>query len=112
MIRAAGGDLVLLFLVPPVVLALATRGSYGRNVWYSGYAGALIFLGYLPLAVAGTLLLRTSFQISAQPVFLAGIVIVGVIYPIVFGAIGGGLAHEVHKWRVRQRAEVGGKAGH
>ncbi len=32
--------------------------------------------------------------------------LVGAVYPIAFGAIGGGLMHEVHKRSVRQGATV------
>jgi hypothetical protein len=41
-----------------------------------------------------------------RPSLLYSAVLFGAVYPIVFGAIGGGLMHEVHKRSVRQEATV------
>jgi hypothetical protein len=109
-ISGAGGSLSLLRLVPPVVLvlagALAAHGSYGRTIWHTGYSGALIFLGYFPAAVAGSLLFVVTIGLPMRPNILYSAVLVGAVYPVVFGAIGGGLMHEVHKRSVRREATV------
>lgn len=93
----AGGWYLLLFLVPPVLLAvsgaMATRDLYASNPTRRAKAATLQFTGTLPLGI-GTVL---GFTISAPggsggPDILWGIVVLGWLYPTVFGALGGYLA--------------------
>lgn len=97
-----GGDLVdtvgllgveFLYLVPIVVLAVggavvAARAdiSTPRD---GAIVGATLAIGYLVATVLG-LFLSTHSGIAPNP--LRALVIAGLVYPIVFGAIGGGLA--------------------
>lgn len=104
---------ILTYLVPIVVLLcagyfVAAKGeptTIGQAVPF----GALVFLGYLPLAVIGALLARTRVTVGtgsrmAEVVeltnqFMATVrmdpglvaIQVGLVYPIVLGAIGGAI---------------------
>lgn len=61
-------------------------------------AGGLLTAGYLPAVVAGLLLFahRTGYVggvVSYSVPFLPGLAIAGIVYPVVFGGLGGYLAH-------------------
>jgi hypothetical protein len=112
LIDSAGGTFMLLYLVPPVVLtaagALAACGSQGRTIWHTAYAGALIFLGYFPLALFATFAFGVSADVFIQPSVFYAIPIAGVVYPVIFGALGGAIEHEAHKRRATQETGVAG----
>ena len=96
----AGGVYQLLFVVPPALLVAAGlvityRRPTGPSLRFDlftgrlryGANGALIcLLGYLPLAVVGMFAL---FAVGTSVSVLGTLVKAGLIYPIVFGGIGG-----------------------
>lgn len=112
LVDAAGGEFTLLYLVPPLILTaagvLAARGSHGRTVWHTAYAGALVFLGYFPLALLGTFAFGVSADILIQPSVFYATPVAGVVYPVVFGALGGAIEHETHKRRSSQESSTAG----
>ncbi|MFP8957472.1 hypothetical protein ACLI4Y_12135 [Natrialbaceae archaeon A-CW3] len=66
-------------------------------------AGASVVVGYLPLAVVGTVLFETTaeFEILGEtirstfgPDVLMSIIFVGLVFPVVLGAVGGFLARQ------------------
>jgi hypothetical protein len=57
--------------------------------------GMLVVTGYLPLTIAGALILSISrpWEYSGvSPDLLMSVVVMGLIYPLVFGGIGGWLS--------------------
>ena len=87
-------------MVPPLVRLV----SGAAIAWWASadgagagaVAGGSIVLGYLVLAVAGAFLVRYTFQESfVGPVTAHAILLAGIVYPVVFGAIGGALAGEL-----------------
>jgi len=58
-------------------------------------AGATVFAGYLPLAVAGTFFFQVRLSGAGQsgvtigPALLPSVVLVGFVFPLVFGGVGG-----------------------
>lgn len=92
-----GGDegfTVLLYVVPIVFLLLAGLAvGYYRGVddpTDGAVAGATVVTGYLVLSVAGLFLFELSVGgASAAPDQLAGVVLAGLIYPLVFAGAGG-----------------------
>lgn len=91
------GFTVLLYLIPPALLLIAGLGI-GRYQGVSdpqagAIAGALLVPGYLVLSVGGVFLFSVSVgDASGAPDLIPAIAIAGLIYPVVFGAIGGALA--------------------
>lgn len=90
---------LLFYLVPIVVLLSAgavlawktTREAEPDEV--SGYVGAAVVVGYLPLAVLGTVLFDATYEVfdvelSQAPELFSSILLVGCIYPVFFGTIG------------------------
>jgi len=85
-----------LFLVPPVLLVLA-----GALVAVAGRAegplrgavgGATVTVAYLPLSVVGAFLFAISVgDATAGPTLATAVLLAGIVYPLVFGAIGGAL---------------------
>lgn len=116
---ARGGTLLALFALPPVVLALA--GSLAaRNVRPDTVAefpvlrvtlpagvvrGMGVTPGYLPLAVVGAVLFSVATANESlaplAPGLLASALVMGLLYPLVFGGLGGWVG-----------ARVAGSAGH
>ena len=94
-----GGDgfTPLLYIVPPALLIVAglAIGRYtGATELNDGaIAGALVTPGYLVLAVVGTFVFTVEVGgASGAPDLVPAVLIAGVIYPVVFGAIGGAIA--------------------
>ncbi|WP_254840721.1 hypothetical protein [Natronomonas marina] len=91
------GFSVVLFVVPPLLL-FAAGLAIGR---YRGIAdtaegaitGALVVPGYLVLSVAGVFLFEVTVgDASGAPALLPALVLAGLLYPAVFGALGGVVA--------------------
>lgn len=94
-----GGDgfTQLLYVVPPALLVgagLAVGRYQGVTETNDGaVAGALVVPGYFVLAIAGAFLFEVSAAgTTGAPDFLAAFFLAGLVYPLVFGAIGGVLA--------------------
>lgn len=91
------GFTALLYVIP-VALILASGLAIGRyqgvtDVNDGAIAGALVVPGYLVLSIVGAFLFRVEAGgASGQPDLLPAIVLAGIVYPVVFGAIGGAIA--------------------
>lgn len=92
-----GGAPTLLYVVPPLVLLLVGAGV----AWWAeaddpptgAVAGASIVLGYVVLAAVGAFLFRYAIQDTfVGPTLVRAVLLAGIVYPVVFGAIGGGIA--------------------
>lgn len=92
------GDLSSLLFAVPIVILLATgfaiawtRGP--TNVRAGTLDGATITIGYAAAAIAGVFLFgvtRGDASISPDPI--TGVLLAGIVYPLVLGALGGALA--------------------
>lgn len=99
---AAGDDgtLTLLYLVPVVALfaagfAVVTLGSDDEadELATGAVDGAAVVAGYLPLAVLGLFVFAYSIgDGSIEPDPIASVFLAGIIYPVVFGGLGGAVA--------------------
>jgi hypothetical protein len=91
------GFTTLLYVIPPVLL-IAAGLAIGRYQGVTGandgaIAGALVLPGYLVLSVVGGFMFRVEAAgASGEPDLLPLIVLAGIVYPLVFGAIGGVIA--------------------
>lgn len=95
----------LYLLLPVVVLVGAGFLMYtvvGRRLETGAAAGvgASVAVGYLVLAVIGTFLFEYSRssalgEATAGPEMTMGILLAGIVYPVVFGAIGGVVGQSV-----------------
>ncbi len=91
---ADGGSLAMLFVVPPILLiaggiALAALGD-ANTPGDGAAAGALVAVGYFPLAVAGTFVFRYAVgEGTVAPDPVTAVLLAGIVFPVVFGAVGG-----------------------
>lgn len=91
----ASGDVSVLLYAVPLVLVLVAAAviaytSDAEAPAAGGLAGSLVVVGYLPLALIGVLVFRATRDgatIAIDPV--TGILLAGIVYPVVVGAIGG-----------------------
>jgi len=100
--EAEESSLLILFLIPPITLILSgwVSGRLSRptirGVLPAGVNhGMLVVTGYLPLTIAGALIFSISrpWEYSGvSPDLLMSVVVMGLIYPLVFGGIGGWLS--------------------
>ncbi|MDT3436262.1 hypothetical protein [Haloarcula sp. 1CSR25-25] len=88
----------VLYLLPPAVLTAAgiatARIDGATDIGRAVRVGTAVVLGYLPLAVLGAVLFTVSAGDSGQgaPTLLTAVVLAGVVYPAVFGSVGGAIA--------------------
>ena len=108
LMNAVGGVALLLYLVPPLLLAAAGYAfvrSNGIGLSMAASGGASVAVGYTPVMVLGAFLVTApaNAHVVASP---AGIpsVFAALVYPVLFGAIGGKLAKE-HVQSIRADAE-------
>ncbi|MFB6090677.1 MAG: transporter [Halobellus sp.] len=85
-----------LFLVPPVLLVLAGAlvavASRVEGVLPSAVGGATATVAYLPLSVLGAFVFAISVgDANAGPTLATAILLAGIVYPLVFGGVGGAL---------------------
>ena len=102
--------LEFLYLIPPFVLILfgaLTAASYGktRTPIFAALNGASIAFGYLPAVIAGVFLFSAtdvSFGVrgTLRPDVWQSLIIAGVVYPGIFGGIGG-LAYFLSQGSIR-----------
>lgn len=87
----------LLYVLPPALLVAAglfaaTMAGVG-SVRGALTVGPAVAIGYLPLAVAGVFLFRITVESSfAGPTLVTGVGLAGLVYPLVFGTVGAGVA--------------------
>jgi hypothetical protein len=90
---AEEAGLTALFAVPPVLLVVAGAvAAWNTAVEPTTAArnGAAVALGYLPLSVAGAVLFAIGGDdASAAPALVTAVLLAGLVYPLVFGAVGG-----------------------
>lgn len=90
---------VVYHLIPVAVLVatgyvLATEVN-AQEITDGAVAGATLSLGTTVLAVVGTFLFTINEQsLSISPVLIDSVLLVGVVFPVVFGAIGGAISTE------------------
>lgn len=103
-----GGNNTIMWIAPIIALVgggflLARRYDFASASDAAKY-GARITAGYLPVAVIGIFLFRwettidggiASASMSMQPDLMTSILFVGIVYPVVLGAVGGALSHEL-----------------
>lgn len=91
---AVEGSLSVLYLVPPLLLVAAGVGT----AWLaeveapdsSAIVGALVVGGYLPLSAIGIVAFGHAVgEGTMAPEAVLGVLLAGIVYPLVFGAIGG-----------------------
>lgn len=95
--EAEGGSLTMLYVVPPLLLiaaGLAAGRLAGATEPTDGaLTGALVLAGYLPLALIGAFAFRYSVgDGTVAPDTVTAVLLAGVVYPAVFGAIGGAVS--------------------
>lgn len=83
----------VLFAIPPILLFLAgiavQSGTPPTSSATAAKSGLTVTLGYLPAALAGSIVFTVSTSgVSAGPTPLSAIVVVGIVYPAIFGTIG------------------------
>ncbi len=91
---ADGSAAMLLYLVPAVVLVLAgfvlARYANADDASTGAKRGAAVAAGYVVLAVVGLFVFEYTAGGSAiHPEYVPGVLLAGVVYPAVFGAVGG-----------------------
>ncbi|WP_246310200.1 transporter [Halorarum halophilum] len=92
---ADGGNLALLYVVPPLLLLLAGLAvsvvSSARDASDGALAGLAVVPAYLLLAVVGAFVFAygTGDGGSVHPDYVTATLLAGVVYPAVFGAVGG-----------------------
>lgn len=91
---ADGNAPMLLYLVPVVLLVLAgfvvARNADAVDAESGARAGLTVTAGYLVLAVVGLAAFRYSVGDSTVHVdYALGVLLAGIVYPVVFGALGG-----------------------
>ena len=103
---------VVYYLVPIVMLVgagyLLLQQEYVTDVGDAALSGATLVVGYLPLAILGTILFEASESgnggsVSVGPETGAAILLAGLIWPIVLGAVGGFLASQIQDNTRRRR---------
>lgn len=86
----------ILYIVIPGVLLVAgvalARAVGARDAPSGALAGASVIVGYLPLAIIGTFVFTAN---GNAPVLLQATLLAGIVYPVVVGAVGGGVAAEL-----------------
>lgn len=93
---ADGSAPMLLYVVPAVVVVLAgfvlARRANATDASGGAQIGARVVLGYVVLAIVGLFVFEYSSGGSAiHPEYALGVLLAGVVYPAVFGGIGGAL---------------------
>lgn len=91
-----GNAPTLLLLLPPVLLALAgfvlARSADVYETGSGARVGASVAVGYLVFALLGLVAFQYSVgDATIHPDYALGVVLTGVVYPLLFGALGGAL---------------------
>jgi hypothetical protein len=94
------------YLVPILTLTVvgyfvaSTLDTWDPSPADCAQAGATVVVGYLPLALVGVFLFTVSVaegggEASVGPELLTGILLVGLLFPLLFGAVGGALHSQI-----------------
>lgn len=100
-----GFSLTILYALPIVLLlvagaAVAVLGDVDDPL-EGAVSGMLPVLGYFPLAIAGVFVFSYSIADGTiQPDLITGALLAGVVYPLLFGAIGGGITAAVQSFQM------------
>jgi len=87
--------LIPVFLLVAAGLAVARRYGTSADLSDAALAGASVVLGYLPLALLGIVAFGVSLgESSGGPDPILAVGLAGVVYPVVFGAIGAVVAQQ------------------
>jgi len=97
---------VVFYLVPILVLialgyvVASTLGAWNPSVADCAASGAAVVVGYLPLSLVGVFLFTASTsnaggEASVGPDLLTSVLLVGLLFPLLFGAAGGALYSQV-----------------
>lgn len=94
-------DTTVLLLIPPLLLVLAgaivVAIEEREELGSAALGGALVVAGYAPLAIAGAFVtaheMGDAGTVAPDPV--GAILVAGLLYPIVFGGIGGAIAQRL-----------------
>lgn len=95
LVAQGAGNLEILYILPPLVLILAgllvARHSESSETMMEGaQAGGSVVLGYFVLVLIGAI----GFQINGSgPELVPSLLLAGIVYPLLFGAIGGVIAY-------------------
>ncbi|TKX61091.1 transporter [Halorubrum sp. ASP1] len=97
-IAESDGGFTYLYVVPPLLLlvsgvAIARAAGAATPVGGARF-GALATAGYLPLALIGAFLFRYAVGDggSVAPTLVTAVLLAGIVYPALFGAVGGAAA--------------------
>lgn len=95
--EADAGSLAAMYLVPPLLLLvaglLAGRLASATEPTEGALAGSLVAVGYLPLALFGVVVFGYAIgDGTIAPVLPTAGLLAGIVYPAVFGAVGGAAA--------------------
>jgi len=108
-----GFNVKLFYIVVPVFLIAGgyrlARGARedDPSPVADGINGALLVAGYLPLAVIGSFVFELSQNgSSVTPELNSAVLIVGLLYPIGFGAVGGTTAYLLERFSFRLRPGI------
>ena len=82
------------YLIPPLVLlaagAAVAHVADASEAVEGAKAGVAVTAGYLPLAVVGVFAFTVSIEdASAAPDLATALLLAGIVYPVVFGGVGG-----------------------
>lgn len=99
-----GASFTVLYAVPIVLLvglaALLVVLDGGDDPLAGALTGAMATFGYFPLSVFGLFLFRyTAGGNAVEPDPITAILLAGIIYPLLFGAIGGGLVGAIRSYQ-------------
>jgi hypothetical protein len=105
--QALDAPSILYHLIPILVLFLGgfavARSVDARDIQEGAIAGATIVLGTVVLAVLGTFLFSVSNSgTTTSPVLVEGVLLVGLVFPGVLGAIGGAVSTQVGSGQQQQ----------
>ena len=97
-IAESDGGFTYLYLVPPLLLLVSgvaiARAAGAATPVDGARSGVLAVAGYLPLAVIGAFLFRYALGDgeSVAPTLVTAVLLAGLVYPALFGAVGGAAA--------------------
>ncbi|WP_459192646.1 transporter [Halosimplex sp. J119] len=103
--------LTAFLVVPPLLLVAAgivAAWNTASEPTTAARNGAVVVLGYLPLSVAGAILFAISVgDATAAPNLVTAVLLAGVVYPLLFGAVGGLIGGHLSAGGTDKAASVG-----